>query len=807
MHDIIQGTVDYFRSGKKSMWQWSADGEVLEFCVGGTITYREELMLLLPYFTEQGLPPLPSILYILYACLDAPEGIKKTPAGEILHNWTPVAGPRLTQLMQVIQGLPAEWRTGARKGLLLQEIFRDAKPVVPPDYTRAVLDEFSSGRLHARIVEPKAVVTVHDINTKMLHEAAKRFPTTKSLLLRLRTGLDTLPEEAPALVPELPADDLLRQLANDPKTEGIARLTERLVAALHITMHTETAGDLPLGGYADISTRGDLDRLLLSELAYDDALLTARLVNNEALYLRREEPPDRVHRQRVILLDTTLLLWGVPRVFAVSAALASTRNLPPHTTTHAVALGGETHTPLALSTPAGIVHALEQLDGALHCGAALQNVMRHGGFDDNADYVLITDEEAFQDPSVEAIYRTAYEQLQFLITVSRHGTLQFYALRNGRRKLLNSAHYDLDDILLSTPRKIPGTGIITHETLSSFSQTSPVPLYFPPVGLACTPDTAYHTYSEVFCVTRTKRLLYWHDRQHGATELLQGIGGNKYFFYPGEEGFLSLLALDTIDNKLRYYKFDLKLATHIHLELTEYTRETPIFIYASYMLFLGKYGLTGINCYHARLASDEELLGIPGIGPGIENLNNPTVIEQLLGRYQYNNRFVLKQMRRVTKVGAHVLQHVQSLAVTSLGNLLINRYALLVTENGTLRLLPSKDKHIGGSHFQATPGAPAAMTDNPQVQFFPFRWSFGGHGYGDTRGLLHLESGKTEIPSVTLVLTLDAPVACWSSDGHVCGAAYFIRDENLTQLPVGEFYEKYIKRFINDIIQYRQPSL
>jgi hypothetical protein len=807
MFDIIRDTVEYFQTGKKSMWQWSADGEVVEFRAGGTIAYREELLLLLQYFTDQGLPQLPSILYILYACLDAPDGIEKTAAGQILHTWTPIAGPRVIKLMQVIQGLPAEWRTGARKGLLLQEIFRDAKPVIPPEYTRAVLDEFRSGRLNARIAEPFATLTMQDINTKILHEAAKRFPTTGSLLIQLRTGLGTLPEEAPALVPELPADDLLRQLLSDPKTEGVARLTQRLVAALHITMHTEAAGDLPLGGYADISTRGDLDRLLLSELVYDDDMLTARLVNNEALYLRREEPPDSVHRQRVILLDTTLLLWGLPRVFAVSAALAATRNLPPHTIAHVVALGGETHTPLALSTRDGIVHALEQLDGALHCGAALENVIRRGGFDDNADYLLITDEEALQDPDFDTIYRTVHEQLQFLITVSRHGTLQFYALRNGRRKLLNSATYDLGDLLL-TPRKVQAPNVIAANTPVAFIQKNPAPLYFPPVGLACTPDTAYQTYEGVFCVTHAKRLLYWHSRQHGATELLHHIGGDKYFFYTGEEGYLSLLSLDTINEQLHYYKIDLQNTTAIHIDLTPHFGGGSIFICTSYLLMFGKHGLTGINCHQGRLVFDDELKEIPGIGSEIETFGDHHIIIQRLSRYRYkNDYFTLKQMRRVTKVGAHVLQHVTSVTVTSWGNLLINNYALLPIANDTLKLLPPADERVGGSHFRAESGHPCSMTDNPRIEFFPFHWAFGGHAYGDTRGLLHLESGKAEIPSVTIVLTLDAPVACWSSDGHACGLSYFIRDESLMRLPVEEFYEKYIKRFIDDITQHHRPSL
>lgn len=804
MYDIIENTLGYFQSSRKSLWQWSADGEVVELQTGDTIAYREELVLLLQYFTDQGLPSLQPLLLILYACLDRPDGIEKTETGKILKGWTVVAGPPIVKLMQVIQGLPAEYRTGARKGLLLQEIFRDARPFVPPEHARAILDEFRSGRLNARVLEQPLSAQYQDINLRVLHDASKRFPTTESLLLRLRTGLDILPGEAPGIIPELPPEDLLQQLLSDPQTEGVARLTQRLVAALHITMHTEAAGDLPLGGYADISTQGDFDRLLLSELAYDDDMLTARLVNNEALYLRREEPPDSVHRQRVILLDTTLRLWGLPRVFAVSAALASTRNLPSHTTAHVVALGGKIHTPLALSTREGIVHALEQLDGALHCGTALENVIRRGGFDDNADYLLITDEEALQDPDFDTIYRTVREQLQFLITVSRHGTVQFYTLRNGRRKLLNSATYDLAGLLL-THQKASDSG--DAEKTATFIQTHPVPLYFPPVKLPATSDLVYQTDTAVFCVTSTKRLLYWHHRQHGAIELLHHIQGNKYFFHTlaNDEVFLSLLVLDTTDKQLHYYKFDLKHATHVHIDLTAHFETGPVFIAASYMFFLGNHGLTGIDCRQARLVSDKELLDIPEIGLNIEHaLGRETMFRRLNHLRYKNDTFSLPKMRHMTNVSFTILQRVRSVVVTSGGYLLINGKMLRL---GTLELIHMRGDEALGSHFPATSGKSRTMTDNPAVRFFPFRWAQGARAYGDTRGLLHLESENTDIPAITLVLNLGETVTCWSSDGHVCGSSYFIRDENLTQLPAGEFYEKYIKRFIDDITQHHRPSL
>ena len=76
------------------------------------------------------------------------------------------------------------------------------------------------------------------------------------------------------------------------------------------------------GGVADITNRGPLDRLLLSELAHDDLTLAARVALNEALYLRREPPMREPPGALGLLLDSGVRLWGIPRVLATAVALA-----------------------------------------------------------------------------------------------------------------------------------------------------------------------------------------------------------------------------------------------------------------------------------------------------------------------------------------------------------------------------------------------------------------------------------------------------------------------------------------------------
>ena len=65
----------------------------------------------------------------------------------------------------------------------------------------------------------------------------------------------------------------------------------------------------------------------------------ARLANNEALYLRREDLPAEKEERRHLLIDTTLRMWGLSRVFAVSAGLAITKRKDAPANSSCILLG------------------------------------------------------------------------------------------------------------------------------------------------------------------------------------------------------------------------------------------------------------------------------------------------------------------------------------------------------------------------------------------------------------------------------------------------------------------------------------
>ena len=98
----------------------------------------------------------------------------------------------------------------------------------------------------------------------------------------------------------------------------------------------------------------------------DDHLLTARLANNEALFLQRETTPDNATQELVVFMDVTLKMWGMPRVMAIATALAFREGKQRNQKLQVWAIGGTESRLLDMDSKAGIISALERLDPALN---------------------------------------------------------------------------------------------------------------------------------------------------------------------------------------------------------------------------------------------------------------------------------------------------------------------------------------------------------------------------------------------------------------------------------------------------------
>jgi len=372
-------TVHYAAPPPSYFWIWSSDHAAAEWIFEGTLALWQELHPLLVFLDEEkGLPPLGAVLLVLAACRD-----DWSTRSENLGLWlesivrdeflTRLEGDLVTGLMAAlltVHRLPKMLRGSLQAKCLLLSVIFENVPRLAREASSEVMDELRlggpgmvAGKLpdldnKARFLrDAKAVLTglaEHD---------------ERSLESRIHTGLDhpdllgaKLPEEIRPRDEGRPLLEVLDSLGGE--RGAAAAIARQAIAMINLPGRVGSPHDLPVGGISDITNRGTIDRLLPGELAWDDLVLAARLVHNEALYFRREVPPSDIRVRHVVLLDRSLRLWGQARVFSLGVALGLAHHPSFQKDTGGIEVFGAGITedePLDLQTPEGVHMALQAL--------------------------------------------------------------------------------------------------------------------------------------------------------------------------------------------------------------------------------------------------------------------------------------------------------------------------------------------------------------------------------------------------------------------------------------------------------------
>lgn len=384
----IQQTITYYQAPPNYFWKWAEDGKVIEWKNGNTICFTQDLVRLLKAITNSGVPSFGSVLLVLAACNDSWSsssdcigilyGLKNSIPKVETDSDDDVIEYYMNQAvkgMDMIALLPKELKKGIKRAHLMHEVFKNSRYVIHENNITSSVDELSSGRLDNYILSNGNEITRAQFKEDLanIKNVFHQYSYPAKLEQQLRTGIFEIPEPAPIEVPAAMPGNLLEQLSAEPRTKALAGLTKLIIAAMNIPMHSTGSSDQPFGGVSDITNKGDYDRLLLSELAYDDNIFLSRLANNEALYFRREVPPDNPVNKRIILVDTTIKMWGIPKVFAMSAAIACTLNVKHKEVIETFMLGGSEALQADTTTANGIMQGLELLDHSLNCCDALHN--------------------------------------------------------------------------------------------------------------------------------------------------------------------------------------------------------------------------------------------------------------------------------------------------------------------------------------------------------------------------------------------------------------------------------------------------
>jgi hypothetical protein len=462
MNPDRQQALDYLRAPAHGLWRWAEQGTVVVWRDGSTVAFREEILQLLEWLGPNGLPPFGAVVFLLAACrgrvatvedivlepkLQIPPRLAKdaavlAAARRQLRAQLEVA---LLQLGLVAQ-LPSELHSGLKARCVLAEVVfepaRAERHVRVQEVLRGMQGPFDD----AELVDPEQPSATGSY-VRQIHIVAEGLKphTAESLALRLRTGLDALPGAAAVVLTTAErARQLIEELSRDREVGLVARAARELLAAVRLPRRLGERDALALGGVADITNRGPLDRLLLSELAHDDLTLAVRVALNEALYLRREPPLREPPGTLALLLDSGVRLWGVPRVLAAAVALALVAADKQHCELRAWRAQGKGLCGLDLLTRKGLVEHLAALEVEAHPGSALPAFTREVAAEAHHQSVIITHPDALADPEFRRCLGALEGQAGFVATVDRAGRFELHALPLAHRAALCAAELDLE---------------------------------------------------------------------------------------------------------------------------------------------------------------------------------------------------------------------------------------------------------------------------------------------------------------------------------------------------------------------------
>ncbi len=344
----------YFKAAQNAFFRWDDNGTVLVWDNGLTIAFATEIAAVIRRVGRSCLPPLNTTAVLLSACRAnwpevrelltslcsdlGPDAAVKPGSWEAVQMRSTIehldrihAFPehlrssidaRAELMAMVLQNRDSSWTQSEAN--LLADTLEAGLPtdVASQGGMRGLLEQLPY-RIAARGSIERAM---RDLVRDLLWLDGGLAKVNPAKLDRqLNTGLAERIHDAPIEEEDdelTPRTLIARLVEEDGDLGSIARLAQNLFAVVHFPRTLSEPDELPLGGVSDITNRGQLDKLVLTELANDDLTLAVRVAVNEAMYLRRESPPKARSQERFVLMDTGLCMWGVPRVYAIAAALA-----------------------------------------------------------------------------------------------------------------------------------------------------------------------------------------------------------------------------------------------------------------------------------------------------------------------------------------------------------------------------------------------------------------------------------------------------------------------------------------------------
>ncbi len=463
--------VKYLQSYEENFWHYEDAGKVIAIPNGKTIGYSKLILSeIIPLLAPQGLPRFGSLLLAMIAT--NPHGEKTLDhVLEILN----IESKSLLDVLEANAENSGEYDEGIRFAKLLTKLPKQYKKGnLRIELLRGIFQNShnSTGKIRSELIQLELEKN-HDIHhyptilTKKLLPSKSPYYDFKTLGLigrELRsvqaiiTRLSNLPafeEVFETLDFEKQQDSsnedgLIENLIKDQSTFHVGSLVSRLMSGLNIPFHSSLPSAQPLGGVADITNKGNFDKLLISEFAFDDVILMSRLANNESLYKHREVPPSDNEYNRVVLIDITLKNWGAVRTISFASMLAITQH-PKSTNPCRVFLIGKSYLEIPFETTSDIAEAMLVMDSSLDPGVGLMKLFTEEQIE-VSEIFFIGNQEALNQPTMQLFSAEYGKRIDHWIHPTAEGAITVYKNPKRGKRFIQELKVPLDEAWKNSSR-------------------------------------------------------------------------------------------------------------------------------------------------------------------------------------------------------------------------------------------------------------------------------------------------------------------------------------------------------------------
>lgn len=774
-----EAAIQYFGGKSNSFCRWSDQSWwVIESKFEQkTILFRNDLEELLQELDGLRTVPFEVILLVVGV---ANNSIKLSDFNEYILKFPRYAFDetklkQALQLLRDIEALPDKFKTGEARVHLLSELLLTVDQNYYQYSLRLMLGALKSGSINDKLLNSNEQLTHQDLDRILtcLSGIQLHFPDSSSLKNKLVTGIANFPQDVITIETKKDQEkkeNLLEQLLENSETSGIAELAKYLHSALSISGLFKDREHTDIGGVSDISNKGRLDQLIHTEWAYEDLMFMNRVINKEALYIKRDDPPSNNDPDRIILVDTSLLNWGTTHKLMAACVLAFvTKDLSKKW--QVVTLQENGSRTFELSDKESFFSFMEVLSPCLETISSASDIVLDSK--KKSEILLLSGPELIENPGTLKQLGELQESLSHILLLGRTGELSHYAVNKGLRVQKKKLLLDLEATLYKSK---PNS---TDDASLSFLNRQPAPLLMPITKFNNSKKFGADLESHIWGIDKLNRLIVWHKNQRGAIILKEEVPNGKIWF-----GRRNLL----ITGKDHFYHFQLDP----NLELTEKLIEgidydSEYYFKAPYYLWTDKSGIRTYNTNNWEL----------------DDFKDKIALEKLFQIALKDREFEKRTYSALSSTADSkysVYHRIERIGISPERNLVIGTKELIADRTNNILKL----KHYGNNDVAIrTPinfeKEKVSLSSNHRIKCTIGNWASGSKAIVDGRGMVHLIGSKKGIHDVTFLTVLNTPTAAWADD-VVTGNDKFWPDPNTEfKLDVSDFYDYYIQPFIDQL--------